>query len=123
MEHLNSLPASEQRSLNRYNFGLDHTVQEYPADKRDDIRQALMEAWVCYPVSMRRRRQRSEEGTIAAGSAIGSRAKCELRTSTVSWLIFHKSSDESTCAPGGIMGAHGTHVAISSKGLVKSAYF
>ena len=46
MEHLNSLPASEQRSLNRYNFGLDHTVREYPVDKQDDLRQALMEAWV-----------------------------------------------------------------------------
>lgn len=46
LEYLNSLPVPEQRNLNRYNFGLDHTVQDYPADKRNDLRQALMEAWV-----------------------------------------------------------------------------
>ena len=47
MEHLNSLPPSEQRQqLNRYNFGLPHTVQEYPKDQREALSQALMEAWV-----------------------------------------------------------------------------
>ena len=46
MEHLNSLSPSEQRGLNRYNFGLVHTVQEYPQDQREELRQALMEAWV-----------------------------------------------------------------------------
>ena len=46
MEHLNSLPPSEQRGLNRYNFGLVHTVQEYPQDQREELSQALMEAWV-----------------------------------------------------------------------------
>ena len=45
MEHLNSLPPSDQ--LNRYNFGLDsHTVEEYPQDQREELMQALMEAWV-----------------------------------------------------------------------------
>ena len=33
MTHLNSLPPSEQRELNRHNFGL-HTGQEYPQDQR-----------------------------------------------------------------------------------------
>ena len=46
MEHLNSLPASEQGQLNRYNFTLDHTVREYPQDQWAELRQALMEAWV-----------------------------------------------------------------------------
>lgn len=32
MEHFNSLPASERNNLNRYNFGLAHTVQEYPGN-------------------------------------------------------------------------------------------
>ena len=44
MEHFNSLSPSEQRELNRYNFGL-HTVQEYPQDQREELSQALMEAW------------------------------------------------------------------------------
>ena len=47
IEHLNSLPPSDQRQLNRYNFGLDsHTVEEYPQDQREELMQALMEAWV-----------------------------------------------------------------------------
>ena len=46
MEHLNSLPESEQQNLNRYNFSLPYTVQEYPQDQRHDLSQALMEAWV-----------------------------------------------------------------------------
>ena len=46
MEHLNSLPASEQRSLNRYNFSLRHTVRDYPEDAQDELSLALMEAWV-----------------------------------------------------------------------------
>ena len=33
MGSLNSLPASEQRGLNRFNFGLEHTVREYPEDR------------------------------------------------------------------------------------------
>ena len=44
MTHLNSLPPSEQRELNRHNFGL-HTGQEYPQDQREELSQALMEAW------------------------------------------------------------------------------
>ena len=46
MEHFNSLSPSEQRELNRDNFGLVHTVQEYPQDQREELSQALMEAWV-----------------------------------------------------------------------------
>ena len=46
MEYLNSLPASEQGNLNRYNFSLPHTVREYPREHQDALRQALMEAWV-----------------------------------------------------------------------------
>ena len=47
MEHLNSLSTHEQRQrLNRYSFGLDHTVQEYPQDQRKKLGLALMEAWV-----------------------------------------------------------------------------
>ena len=31
MEHLNSLPPSDQRQLHRYNFSIDtHTVEGYP---------------------------------------------------------------------------------------------
>ena len=44
MEYLNSLPASEQQNLNRYNFSLLYTVQEYPQEERAELRQALMEA-------------------------------------------------------------------------------
>ena len=44
MEHFNSLSPSEQRELHRHNFGL-HTVQEYPQDQREELGQALMEAW------------------------------------------------------------------------------
>ena len=46
MEYLNSLPASEQRSLNRFNFGLEHTVREYPQESQEELSQALMEGWV-----------------------------------------------------------------------------
>ena len=47
MEHLNSLSTLEQRQrLNRYSFGLGHTVQEYPQDQRKELSLALMEAWV-----------------------------------------------------------------------------
>ena len=46
MTHLNSLPPSEQQQLNRFNFGLIYTVEEYPPDQRDELRHALMEAWV-----------------------------------------------------------------------------
>ena len=46
MTHLNSLPPSEQRELNRYNFSIDtHTIEEYPQDQREELSQALMEAW------------------------------------------------------------------------------
>jgi len=46
VEFLNALPPSEQARLNRYNFGLDHTVQEYPQPSRNAVLKAWMEAWV-----------------------------------------------------------------------------
>lgn len=46
MEYLNSLSASEQGHLNRYNFSLEHTVRDYPREHQTALRQALMEAWV-----------------------------------------------------------------------------
>ena len=45
LQHLNGLPHEEQGQLNRYNFGLDHTVREYPPDYRERLSRALMEAW------------------------------------------------------------------------------
>ena len=47
MEYLNSLPPSEQRQrLNRNIICHVQTVQEYPQDQREELSQALMEAWV-----------------------------------------------------------------------------
>lgn len=46
IEHLNSLRENEKGQLNRYNFGLSHTVQEYPKENQGEIRKALMEAWM-----------------------------------------------------------------------------
>ena len=47
MEHLNSLPPSEQRQrLSRDSIGHVQTVQEYPQDRRQELSRALMEAWV-----------------------------------------------------------------------------
>src|SRR5437588_3428486 len=45
LQYFNSLPerASE---LNRYNFSLPNTVQEYPREYHDQLGRALMEAWV-----------------------------------------------------------------------------
>jgi len=46
LECLNSLSHSERGQLNRYNFSLPHTVEEYPRQYQNRISQALMEAWV-----------------------------------------------------------------------------
>ena len=46
MEHLNSLSPSDQSQLNRHNFCLPHTVQDYPPDQQELLIYALMEAWV-----------------------------------------------------------------------------
>lgn len=46
LQHLNSVSGSNSGQLNRYNFSLPHTVQEYPAEYRERISRALMEAWV-----------------------------------------------------------------------------
>ena len=45
LQYFNSMPLQEQERLNRYNFGLDHTVQDYPRERQNDISCALMEAW------------------------------------------------------------------------------
>ena len=44
LQHLNTLPADGSGDLNRYNFGLQHTVQEYPQQYREQLSRALMEA-------------------------------------------------------------------------------
>ena len=36
LQFLNSLPPGESGKLNRYNFGLDDTVKEYPSDLRKE---------------------------------------------------------------------------------------
>src|SRR5439155_19136712 len=42
----NSLPPSEQAHLNRYNFSLGHTFEEYPQPSRNDMAKVWMEAWI-----------------------------------------------------------------------------
>lgn len=46
LEYLNALPERERENLNRYNYSLSHTVQEYPQQHQDALGRALMEAWV-----------------------------------------------------------------------------
>ena len=47
MEHLNSIDDPQKlNDLNRYNFSLPDTIQDYPRGYHDDIRNALMEAWI-----------------------------------------------------------------------------
>lgn len=46
LEYLKSLPAGSTQ-LNRYNFGLPHTVEGYPLEHQESVRYALMEAWMC----------------------------------------------------------------------------
>jgi uncharacterized protein (TIGR02391 family) len=45
LEYLNSLPEDSRGQLNRYNFSLSQTVEDYPTEYRKDISRALMEAW------------------------------------------------------------------------------
>lgn len=45
LQHLTSL-GPDTWSLNRYNFGLPHTVQGYPQPKQEPVSRALLEAWV-----------------------------------------------------------------------------
>lgn len=45
LESLNSLSEMERGQLNRYNFGLPHTYDQYPAQYHKRIGEALMEAW------------------------------------------------------------------------------
>jgi uncharacterized protein (TIGR02391 family) len=46
LQHLNSLPPANQARINRHNFSLPHTVEQYHPDYQDRISEALMEAWV-----------------------------------------------------------------------------
>lgn len=46
LEYLNSLGHEDRGLLNRHNFTANHTVQDYPKEYWDHLRQALMEAWV-----------------------------------------------------------------------------
>lgn len=46
IEYLNALQPDDGGQLNRYNFGLQHTVEGYPNLLKPQISQALMEAWV-----------------------------------------------------------------------------
>lgn len=46
LEYLNSLP-ERSPELNRYNFGLPHTVEGYPLEHQERVHYALMEAWMC----------------------------------------------------------------------------
>ena len=47
LEHLNSIPPSEVRSLlHANNICVEYGIREYPQDYHDRISQALMEAWV-----------------------------------------------------------------------------
>lgn len=46
LEYLNSLPEAKTGKLNRFNFSSQDTVKEYPPEYQDEIRRALMEAWV-----------------------------------------------------------------------------
>lgn len=45
LEYLKSLPAGSTQ-LNRYSFGLPHTVADYPREHQKRISRALMEAWM-----------------------------------------------------------------------------
>lgn len=45
LQHLAS-QGPRASDLNRYNFGLEHTVKGYPREKQDAASKALMEAWV-----------------------------------------------------------------------------
>lgn len=46
LEYLNAIEASDPGRLNRYNFGLPHTVAGYPGPSQTAVGRALMEAWV-----------------------------------------------------------------------------
>lgn len=45
LQYLNALPPNAAE-LNRYNFSLPRTVQEYPWEHHKELSRALMEAWV-----------------------------------------------------------------------------
>src|SRR5687768_6595505 len=46
LEYLNQQTERERDNLNRYNYSLAHTVAEYPAEHREGLSRARMEAWV-----------------------------------------------------------------------------
>lgn len=45
IEYLNKLPDDSKSALNKQNFGLPHTVAEYPQELQASISQVLMEGW------------------------------------------------------------------------------
>jgi len=45
LEHLNSLSEGERGQLNRYNFSLPYSVQEFRQEYHERLLRALMEAW------------------------------------------------------------------------------
>ena len=45
LQYFNSLPPNASE-LNRHNFNLPHTVQEYPRESHAELSRALMEAWI-----------------------------------------------------------------------------
>jgi uncharacterized protein (TIGR02391 family) len=45
LEYLNAPRQDKRDSISRYNFGLWHTVDEYPKDRWGECQHALMEAW------------------------------------------------------------------------------
>src|SRR3989304_9642273 len=46
LQHLNSLEPRERNNLNRHNFGMEHTVRDYPSGVSTQLLAALLEAWV-----------------------------------------------------------------------------
>jgi len=46
LENLNSFDEREQQHINRHNYGMHYTIQEYPQEKWQQCQQALMEGWM-----------------------------------------------------------------------------
>jgi uncharacterized protein (TIGR02391 family) len=46
LQDLNGVPADRAGQLNRYNYTLESNLQDYPRDKRNEVAEAITEAWV-----------------------------------------------------------------------------